>query len=868
MTKIYKGSSPLTVAFGSNSNIKVALTSTSLNEGFVYVDRLSTFDVVPGQTYTIGVQDASATNTSYSIDASATDGSVDSINQSSLSFTWTAPSNTNDGSTTAATLSITTSLGNAKTITANVRNTLPEDPAWGEYEHPGPSFSGITTWKSLTQLESDISSGTLDGLNTTGYRVTASDLAVASFDDSGIAVASATSISNAYITGCYFPGLEGGTWTKVAGTANTWEITLPDKLVESIITDPTDTTSSTGTIRFRITDPDAPRQPIVGVYPEASSERLAQHPLMYSYDWWRSYNKSDTDFQKWDVDISDDNGTSWVVENDNVNASAITNLRWASSSARADFESLYESGCFIIAHCGNNIMDDSIVKAYDSGTGTLDVSLSSFPGYVEFTLTGTKNVVKRPGQFAINVVEKKLYYWPEYIPTASGPTNVGVPYKSILFRCSVVAADYGNPLATNGLSIDSCVLEGVKEGIDGGDLGALISSITADSVRCDVSNSMLRCAEEGVHLCFGEYTDSLFQYIGYSPLRINDGSRVIGNRFETTDNSSACNFRTENYDKSTDADISGTFVRHSEFKNNYVNMLYSAHGQALSLYESAWEEATVSNNIFHNCIRAVAFKTEGENSSAGLGGPPHNYACPYTTSLGCTMENNLIINDIFSGESSPNFSPTWRNNDGLVDWQFVLKDRQKDDDQKLYFRNNMIYMTPEVWEAFEEANASMGAFNYHRLVEASLEHAVFSDVQIYHNIFGALTACTQADIDAANSSPNDFGLIRNWNDRQGVQCGSNYHYTPSSLSQNSAIVLGNDYEEPDTGYIYSQGINSDTFAVTAAGTGLTVANLGPQWTNIPRQQYLQNISIDWATTAGVSGTLPAVPSLVYQFPTP
>lgn len=443
------------------------------------------------------------------------------------------------------------------------------------------------------------------------------------------------------ITGGTIYGASPRSWTETSAGSGVYEATLPSSV----------SYDQWGICLVDTAQSSPPRQQF---YPTPTNG-WQDHPHSYNESWLRIL----------DTGGIENLGTVMTVDGENTPGEVIVSITITDATTANAINDLVASGnqtklCLAI-HSDANLVYLTVPASYsfDVNAGTATFTLDggntfkiSFSGYLDIAFGGILSEAQiNPGEYAISPADGKIWY---------KPLN-GIPDNALVPSCETILtiADnisfsgtkiYGGlagessipsqllmTLPTKSISLTDCEMAFGEAGIRGThvnadgcifdtylDAGLLINSCTVDN-----------CA-------FIESTNRPFLFLQAKSAASQDEPGLAA----------------------------------STITNCYFKLEYSTHGQGLSLYQDSWQNATVKNNIFYNCVRAFSAQhTEVGNNWSG-------------DALEFIFENNLIYWD---SDSVSQYIT------GQCTVAMILDDSHLEtQDHKSYFRHNTVILAPSI----------------------------------------------------------------------------------------------------------------------------------------------------------------------------
>ena len=475
--------------------------------------------------------------------------------------------------------------------------------------------------------------------------------------------------------------------------------------------------------------------------------------------------------------------------------------------------------------------------------GVSDSGSYNWNGYMNFILTGDKEFIKdangipRLNKYAIEYNGAgnfgKIYYNPpndDWLDDSGTPEGL-LPVTSQLFR--------GN----EGITLENCVFHTC------GEYDSTPGIIQPLSYTLTLKNSLFfGCTMIGRGGRWNAESNYIW-YPNFSGFRgIAHGSYMKNNNFYGMPRKSAvyagAPFGSEG--DPPDGLVYPVEVLESIFEGNYFDITFSNHGQGLSLYTNSWNNATVKNNIFHNCQAAMSHQPYGSRGTEGN---------PYTGTL--VFENNLIIYQQNYGKNVGGGQATWAFN-GAYDSQMPPSEypeynhdavNNQDKQQVRYWNNTcLIDFNHPSWT--DELNLPDGGSipprsiaeltTGYRISKAKHRNSqlVFANnlvvgVEILSNSSDTRVGLDGLPPNGGHVHINNLVTTTDEDKLEGVNKSYGYHDVRFSNEEHERLSQAYDFEK-------NVVINS---AETGASDG---GKVGVRWERYPTKDQMKNIPINWA----------------------
>ena len=537
--------------------------------------------------------------------------------------------------------------------------------------------------------------------------------------------------------------------------------------------------------RLLLIDPNSETWPL-------SAQRPAPPPVRhfdrftYNSNWWV------VNAQSQDID----NGVVLTVDGPDSIGSAIVGLRIDDPVMRAAVTAAVgddqPATISLMYHAGPNVIETNKIASWSPETGTLmfdGIGSLTYNKYLRFCLSGSSSHLSSPGEYAIDLAMNRVIYW----PVNGDPDQARLPMTDQVFRVDDVDIEFVNSTFTGNLTAPS---------------GAgMISSTLDPPSRIKMLGCHMHSCRLGISNAKVDIDQSVIEHSTDRGVSVTDGSKITRSVIRHIQNKSGIIVMCDGTGPAGE-------VEQSIIRDNYFHMPASAHGQGLSLYKDAWQNALVEHNIFDDCERAFAFQ------------PESNAAKRRTDSHALVFANNLVIYDD-EADGLPGGQPVISFN-GALDTHLPL-----DTSQTVRFCHNTIL-------AREGVIADPMSFT---LWSVDLRKLVRADVKVESNVTGLISASSQGD--EIGSLPHwrfgNLGLLSRW--------GASYgEYDLPSPTEIDEVFNWESFEV-------------DGYARTAASDGGPV---GIRWQAIPSAASLKMLGPDWSSVYPAE-QLPAAPLLGWVY---
>ena len=345
-------------------------------------------------------------------------------------------------------------------------------------------------------------------------------------------------------------------------------------------------------------------------------------------------------------------------------------------------------------------------------------------------------------------------------------------------------------VAQKTITLDNCSLFGQMEGVDSS-AGAITSSVTGASagVFATRNGTTIRHCAAAVSINKLDIQDSsCYEFTRRFASGCQSG-QALRNYFGNAANQSIIFF---GYSSTTDPIL---------VRDNIFNLPASTHGQAVSLYQSSWQNAEVDHNIFYNCQRALSFQPSGTGDTGNIGS--------------FEFTNNLYYLDEIRDDPVPSGQTGFAWNGGDASALDGLG-------QVVEIRNNTFVLSQDLYDDSATNNAQQPL----RMSFSNSEYLPFFTA---NNIMPTRIIPTAADF--SNSTETGHASLNN------AQWGT--HPINEAFAQSDISSTG-----------FSGVFNLSTLTTTGAWS--TAASdggvLGIRWNSVPAAADLATLDRTWATT--------------------
>jgi hypothetical protein len=529
---------------------------------------------------------------------------------------------------------------------------------------------------------------------------------------------------------------------------------------------PVDLTQLTD-FRLLLIDPKSDAWPLSAQRPLPPAVRFYDR-FTYNSNWWIVNNQNE----------GIDNGAVLTVDGPDEIGSVIQGIRIDDPVMRAAVTAEIgdddPASISLMYHAGPNLIMTDRLASWSPGTGVMmfaGLGSLTYEKYFRFCLAGSSRYLTQPGEYAIDLANDRVIYW----PMNGDASKARLPMTDQIFRFLDADIEFVDSTFTGNLTSP------------GG--GGMISSGTPPA-RITLRGCHLHSCQHGVRSGTVDIDRSVIEHMTDRGITVSDGSKVTRSVFRHIQNRSGILVMCDGSDP-TDA-VEQTIIR-----DNYFHIPASAHGQGVSLYKDAWQNARIEHNIFDDCERAFSFQ------------PNSNSAARRTDAHSLVFANNLVIYDdatdqLGGGQAVISFN-------GAADTHLPL-----DTVQSVHFRHNTIL-------AREEILADPRSYT---LWSVDLNKLIHSDVKVESNVAGLINASRQDD---------EIGSLPHW------------HFGNLSLLERWGASYG-EYDLPnpgEIGEIFSwDSLQVEGYARSAASDGGPV---GIRWQTIPSAASLETLGPDWAS---------------------
>jgi len=380
------------------------------------------------------------------------------------------------------------------------------------------------------------------------------------------------------------------------------------------------------------------------------------------------------------------------------------------------------SKLIMIFRSGPNTTVSTRINSWDPNTGTLDITGSGmyYSGYFQFAITGHEDWLVNEGQFILDYTNKKIVMKPY---TNLGHTQDGTDIEVSAIPTLFLLNSHGD------VTIENCTMRGANANSSA---PSCVTKTIRSPLLTQLENGKRRCklinvrGEHSYQMTRGDvdfdscYFNNFRHYICTS----TDGCVAQRSFFGICEIVECLTvFAAGSNDDDTEIP-----VLHSHIKDCIFFNPITTHGQGLSLYTSAWQNATVEHCLFVDCTRSYSMQSRSDK----LRHPAGEFI----------FKNNLILYDrpleqTLSGQYS--FAFNGSNGDDHID--------TGDDgvsDQVVMIYNNTIALNPS-WENIDfDTETASGGLDTVRMWA--------SKCSVYNNVAGIITAARHPDDDLSNEN--------------------------------------------------------------------------------------------------------------------
>jgi len=483
-------------------------------------------------------------------------------------------------------------------------------------------------------------------------------------------------------------------------------------------------------------------------------------------------------------------------------------------------------------HIGPNGEEGGLLRVTADGSDDdLGNRTWKYRGYAHFVITGKKEfIANRPNRYSISWENGKIYYKPannDWLDNEGNPEG--------FFPVGSRAFDQGRNYTLKRATFSGFATKSSASSVvDGNNATNTITRLE----NCLFIGNGTNCREGSWNLyeCMMWYPDAR------GMAGIKGPSQIRKTNFHGFPRSSAMFTSGPVGDvDSIPNEILPVEVKEILIDGCYFDVTFSNHGQGCSLYTNSWNNVIVTNNIFHNCQRALSFQPGSE---------PRN---PYTAKT--IFANNLFLYDRYFGPGLGGGQPTFSFNGGR-DTQMPRAEGIDDtapyvagepgseydndtvltqDPQQVRLWNNTILIDESSFTQEELEKSDVGGWG-----SIQLEKLISSDVVISNNLIVGSGAPLRED------NTGSTGHIFRNNAKVDVD-KTGFKYTSGKYdylnTQFEARVIQTD---PIDGFDHENNIIRSTSRLnTSANDG---GKLGVRWDSYPTDDVMYNIPVGWYDT--------------------
>jgi hypothetical protein len=388
----------------------------------------------------------------------------------------------------------------------------------------------------------------------------------------------------------------------------------------------------------------------------------------------------------------------------------ITGFQITNPTIRAEITAALEgvdpSTLTILHRSHNNVVGTASVLSWSSSSGTMLIDSTEslvYSSYLYFSLTGDAAFMDRPGQYVIDQQNRRVTYSP-----VSGSNGMQAIFP-------ILPTVWEDGLAVNRFES----MEFLSGNMESSAPGMYKRDQTFDGtpvfVDCNFHSGGL-----GIRGKADIYNCRFDRMIGRGAA-ILAGCIVEKSRFSGMLLNSALIIQCGVPDVSSDP------VRQSIVRDCYFELLAANHGQGISLYQNAWQNAIIEHNIFRNCQRAFSFQPGGVLR---------------TTPGTLRFENNLIVVD--SEPDIPQGGQQGISFNGNFDDHLTSE-------QQVIFRSNTLIANPALGNA---GGSPVGGARW----SLDISHLRRSSRHIENNLVGSLNAAFEGGDVMPQKNASNFML--------------------------------------------------------------------------------------------------------------
>jgi len=492
------------------------------------------------------------------------------------------------------------------------------------------------------------------------------------------------------------------------------------------------------------------------------------------------------------------------------------------------------TACF---RSGANQVEDQFLTGYtDNGASGVEFTINTtmgYTGYFDFGLTGDRSFITQRGQYVV-----------EY----NGNSDSRIIWDTRTNGNTTRLSYYGNAVTTdktNGvLTFDGTYFSGCSRKT--GSPAIVLYPATSWDVYDLPAPPLVfeNCEFAWAHHAtrfYGKANKCYWHDVRDYHISTCEGSTFTRNDFRSCERLSAISCLGRNSGDGDDDLPLATIVAPLIVEHNAIDCQITAHGQGLTMYTSAYLNATVEHNLFMNCTRAIAFKYGNGNLSSDFG---------IRTTPGVTkVRNNMMLYDQPTAVGS-------RNGQGIIHMQgpggFPLNIDPNGEPfgwptpntgpyptlqygrQYFLIQNNTIAYNP--YDA--TANPKQGGLK--STIGMNIAHEWSSKPMIVDNIMGYMVGPpTTADLVASNEFNKvhqyfDDPSTYNWQTAPSQNLNNIWH-TPISVPCKATSDTAIAYDENETVSIQEAVFNyndlqpASSYATAAHDSGRP----GARWANYP-----------------------------------
>jgi len=387
------------------------------------------------------------------------------------------------------------------------------------------------------------------------------------------------------------------------------------------------------------------------------------------------------------------------------------------------------SKLIMIFRSGPNTTVSTRINSWDPNTGTLDITGTGmyYGGYFQFVITGHEDWLVNEGQFILDYTNKEIVMKPY---TNLGHTQDGTDIEISAIPTLFLLNAHGD------VTIENCTMKGTNANASA---PSCVTKNIRDPGLTQLENGKRRCklinvrGEHSYQMTRGDvdfdscHFNNFRQYICTS----TDGCVAQKSFFGICEIVECLTV----FAAGSNDDVSDIPVLFSHIKDCIFFNPITTHGQGLSLYTSAWQNATVEHCLFVDCTRSYSMQSREDKlrHPAGV----------------FTFKNNLILFDRpleqnLSGQYS--FSFNGSNGDDHIDTD-PNDDGVSQQVAKIY--NNTFAVNPS-WDNIDfDVETGSGGLDIIRMWA--------SKCSVYNNVAGIITASRLASEDV-NNGKRDFTI--------------------------------------------------------------------------------------------------------------